>query len=65
MKWPGWLEATEAHKVGTQLVRIGQGVWAQKSIEPSEKESIKDSKILGIGDVAEGPGKRWAGDEKT
>ena len=33
--------------------------------EPSEKESIKDSKMLGVGDVAEGTENRSVGDEKT
>lgn len=38
---------------------------AQKSVEPSEEESIKDSKILGVGDVAQNTWKRYVGDEET
>lgn len=40
---------------------IGGASRAQKSIEPSEKETIKDSKILGVGAVAQGIWERSIG----
>lgn len=38
---------------------------AQKAGEPREKESVTDSKMLGLGVVTEGTGKRLVGDENT
>lgn len=38
---------------------------AQKAGEPREKASVTDSKMLGLGVVTEGTGKRSVGDENT
>lgn len=55
----------EGHKVGKQLEHVRSMSRAQKAGEPHEKESVTDSKMLGVGVVTEGTGKRSVGDEKT
>lgn len=59
------LQPKEGHKVGKQLVHVRRVSRAQKPGEPSEKESIEDSRILGVGDVADGTENRSVADEKT
>lgn len=52
-------------QVGSNWYTLGEISRAQKSVEPSEKESIKDFKILSVGDVAQGTWKRSVGGEET
>lgn len=44
---------------------LGGASRAQKSVESSVNESIKNSKILGVGHRAEGTGKREVGEGKS
>ena len=59
------MESKEDHKVGKQLERVRYMSRAPKAGEPRERESVTDSKMLGVGVVTESTGKRSVGDEKT